>query len=83
MAVLSTLWFIVGFTLVFAPDVNGIIGDLSWFFFNNVPFSDSVSWAATIPGVNFAAYQMMFAVITPLLITGAFAERMKWSAFSF
>src|SRR6476646_3358105 len=81
MALLSTLCFIVGFTLVFAPDVNGIIGDLQWFFFNNVPYNDSVVWAPTIPGVNFAAYQMMFAVITPLLITGAFAERMKWNAF--
>ena len=81
MALLSTLWFIVGFTLVFAPDVNGIIGDLQWFFFNNVPYNDSVVWAPTIPGVNFATYQMMFAVITPLLITGAFAERMKWNAF--
>ncbi len=81
LALLSVLWFVIGFTLVFAPDVGGIIGDLSWFFYNNVPFSDSVVWAPTIPGVTFATYQMMFAVITPLLITGAFAERMKWSAF--
>lgn len=81
MAMLSVLWFVVGFTLVFAPDVSGIIGDLSWFFYDNVPFSDSVKWAPTIPGVTFATYQMMFAVITPLLITGAFAERMRWSAF--
>ena len=81
MALLSVLWFVVGFTLVFAPDVSGVIGDLSWFFYNNVPFSDSVKWAPTIPGVTFATYQMMFAVITPLLITGAFAERMRWSAF--
>ncbi|MDQ4074027.1 MAG: ammonium transporter [Thermoproteota archaeon] len=81
LALLSTMWFVIGFTLVFAPDVNGIIGDLSWVFFNNVPFSDSVKWAPTIPGVNFGTYQMMFAVITPLLITGAFAERMKWSGF--
>jgi Amt family ammonium transporter len=81
MALLSTLWFIVGYTLVFAPDVNGIIGELSNVFYNNVPYNDSVSLAPTIPGITFATYQMMFAVITPLLITGAFAERMKWSAF--
>jgi len=81
LALLSTMWFIIGFTLVFAPDVSGVIGDLSWIFYNNVPFSDSVTWAPTIPGVTFATYQMMFAVITPLLITGAFAERMRWSAF--
>ncbi len=81
LALLSTLWFIIGFSLVFAPDVSGVIGDLSWVFFDNVPFSDSVKWAPTIPGVTFATFQMMFAVITPLLITGAFAERMRWSGF--
>jgi Amt family ammonium transporter len=81
LALLSVLWFVIGFTLTFAPDVNGIIGNLSWIFYNNVPFSDSISYAPTIPGITYATYQMMFAVITPLLITGAFAERMKWSAF--
>src|SRR5215217_8874644 len=81
LALLSVLWFIVGFSLVFSPDISGIIGSLSWVFFDNVPFSDSVKWAPTIPGVTFGTYQMMFAVITPLLITGAFAERMKWSSF--
>src|ERR671918_2425725 len=54
---------------------------LYWIFFNGVPFNDSVDYAPTIPGVTFGSYQMMFAVITPLLITGAFAERMKWSSF--
>src|SRR5215216_134833 len=81
LALLSVLWFIVGFSLVFSPDISGIIGSLSWVFFDNVPFSDSVKWAPTIPGVTFGTYQMMFAVITPLLITGAFADRMRWSAF--
>jgi Amt family ammonium transporter len=81
MALLSTLWFIVGYTLTFGVDASGIIGDLSNVFYNNVPYTDSVSLAPTIPGITFATYQMMFAVITPLLITGAFAERMKWSAF--
>jgi Amt family ammonium transporter len=81
LALLSILWFLVGFSLTFAPDISGIIGNLSWVFYNNVPFSDSVSYAPTIPGITYATYQMMFAVITPLLITGAFAERMRWSAF--
>ena len=81
LAILSILWFIIGFTLVFAPSQGGIIGGLDWFFFNNVPMNDSVDYAPTIPGVTFASYQMMFAVITPLLITGAFAERLKWSSF--
>ena len=81
LALLSVLWFVVGFTLTFAPDIHGVIGNISWLFYNNVPFSDSISYAPTIPGITYATYQMMFAVITPLLITGAFAERMKWSAF--
>jgi Amt family ammonium transporter len=81
LAILSTLWFVLGFTLVFAPSQNGFIGGLDWLFYNNVPFNDSVDYAPTVPGVTFATFQMMFAVITPLLITGAFAERVKWSAF--
>jgi ammonium transporter, Amt family len=81
LAILSILWIIVGFTLVFAPSHGDIIGGLDWMIFNNVPFDKPLSYAPTIPGVSFATYQMMFAVITPLLITGAFAERMKFSSF--
>ncbi|MGC2482313.1 MAG: ammonium transporter [Nitrososphaeraceae archaeon] len=81
IAILSVLWFIVGFTLVFAPSQGGIIGGLNWIFFVDVPINDSLEYATTIPGVTFASFQMMFAVITPLLITGAFAERLKWSSF--
>lgn len=81
IAILSALWFIVGFTLVFAPSQGGIIGGLDWIFFEDVPVNDSLDYATTIPGVTFASFQMMFAVITPLLITGAFAERLKWSSF--
>ena len=46
-----------------------------------MPFKTSLGYAPTIPGVTFGTYEMMFAVITPLLITGAFAERLKWSSF--
>jgi Amt family ammonium transporter len=81
IAILSALWFVVGFTLVFAPSQGGIIGGLDWIFFEDVPVNDSLEYATTIPGVTFASFQMMFAVITPLLITGAFAERLKWSSF--
>jgi ammonium transporter, Amt family len=81
LAILSVLWFIIGFTLVYAPSSGGIIGGLDWTFFNSVPINKSLDYAPTIPGVTFATYQMMFAVITPLLITGAFAERLKGSAF--
>jgi ammonium transporter, Amt family len=81
IAILSTLWFILVFSLVFAPSQGGIIGGYHWLFFNDVPMNESLDYAPTIPGVSFASFQMMFAVITPLLITGAFAERMKWSSF--
>jgi ammonium transporter, Amt family len=80
LALLSILWIVIGFTLVFAPSNGGIIGSLDWMMFNNVPIDKSLNYAPTIPGVSYASYQMMFAVITPLLITGAFAERMKYSS---
>ena len=81
LIILSILWFIIGFTLVYAPSSWGIIGGLKWIFFNGVPTNTSIDYAPNIPGATFATYQMMFAVITPLLITGAFAERMRWDAF--
>jgi Amt family ammonium transporter len=81
LAILSALWFVLGFTLVFSPSQGGFIGGFDWLFFNNVPFNESLDYSPTTPGVTFATYQMMFAVITPLLITGAFAERVKWNAF--
>jgi ammonium transporter, Amt family len=81
LVILSTLWFVLGFTLVFSPSQGGFIGGFDWLFYNNVPFNESLDYSPTIPGVTFATYQMMFAVITPLLITGAFAERVKWNAF--
>jgi Amt family ammonium transporter len=81
LVILSTLWFVLGFTLVFAPSQGGWIGGLDWVFFNGVPFNEGLDYSPTIPGVLFGSYQMMFAVITPLLMTGAFAERLKWSSF--
>ena len=81
LAILSALWFILGFTLVFAPSQAGLIGGFDWVFFREVPVNNPLDYAPTIPGVTFASFQMMFAVITPLLITGAFAERLKWSSF--
>ena len=81
LAILSTLWFIVGFTLVFGPTQGGIIGGIDHLFYNGVKVHEGFGVNVTIPGVTFATYQMMFAVITPLLIAGAFAERIKYSAF--
>ncbi|MFZ0329394.1 MAG: hypothetical protein WBP64_01810 [Nitrososphaeraceae archaeon] len=78
LIILSILWFIIGFTLVYAPSSWGIIGGLKWAFYYGVPLNTSLDYAPSIPGVTFATYQMMFAVITPLLITGGFAGRLKW-----
>jgi ammonium transporter, Amt family len=82
LALMSVIWFVFGFSLTFGPDTSGLVGNLDWTFLKNVPFDDSLpQYAPDIPGVLFAKFQMMFAVITPLLLTGAIAERMKFSAF--
>ncbi|MFT4007226.1 MAG: ammonium transporter [Lacrimispora sp.] len=78
MGVGSILWVLVGFSLSFSGDVGGIIGDLKWVGLNFDTFADS-----TLPYPNtlaFAIFQMMFAIIAPALITGAIAERMKFSS---
>ena len=81
LGVLSVLWFILGFSMVYGTTLGGIIGSADFIFFNNVPLDEALPYAPTIPGITFASYVMMLAVVTPLLITGAVAERMKWSAF--
>ncbi|MGA7367983.1 MAG: ammonium transporter [Nitrososphaeraceae archaeon] len=82
LALMSVIWFVFGFSLTFGPDTAGLVGNLNWTFLKGVPFDDSLpQYAPDIPGVLFAKFQMMFAVITPLLLTGAIAERMKFSAF--
>jgi Amt family ammonium transporter len=81
LAILSALWLIMGFTMVYGTTQFGIIGGSDWVFFNGVPLEEAIPYAPTIPAITFASYVMMLAVVTPLLITGAVAERMKWSAF--
>jgi Amt family ammonium transporter len=81
VALLSVMWFVFGFSLTFGPDTAGLVGNLDWTFLKGVPFDSSLNYAPTIPGVLYAKFEMMFAVITPLLLTGAIAERMKFSAF--
>ena len=83
LALVSVVWVIVGFTLAFGPDVNGLglIGGLDFAFFNGVGLEPSAVYATTVPFVLFAGFQMMFAAITPALITGAFAERKRFGAF--
>lgn len=81
IAVVSLQWILIGYSLSFGPDISGIIGSLKWFGLNGVGMEPNADYAATIPHILFMAYQMMFAVITPALISGAVAERMKFSAF--
>ena len=79
MGLSSVLWVLCGYSLSFSGDLGGVIGNLKWFAFNGVgaeagPYSDN------IPNMGFALFQMMFAIITPSLITGAVAGRMKFKA---
>lgn len=80
LGVVSLIWVVYGYSLAFGPDIKGVIGNLDWLWLKRVglsagPYSDS------IPHLLFCAFQLMFAIITPALITGAFAERVKFSAF--
>ena len=80
LCLLSLQWILFGYSLSFAPG-NGFWGGLSWFGLNGVGSSPYAAYSATIPHQAFMVFQMMFAVITPALIIGAFAERMKFSSF--
>jgi Amt family ammonium transporter len=83
LAIVSVVWVLVGFSLAFGPDAtgNGLIGNLDYVGFFNVGLTPSTVYATTIPFVLFAAFQLMFAAITPALITGAFAERKRFASF--
>jgi Amt family ammonium transporter len=81
LCLVSVQWVVCGYSLSFGPDVKGIIGNLSWAGLKGVGMDPNPDYAATIPHQVFMMFQMMFAVITPALILGAFAERMKFSAF--
>jgi Amt family ammonium transporter len=74
-------WVVIGYTLSFGPDIKGFIGGLDWMGLKGVGQEPNADYAATIPHNVFMIYQCMFAVITPALILGAFAERMKFAAF--
>ena len=81
LCVISMQWVLFGYSLAFGPDFHGIIGNLSWAGLNHVGATPNPDYAATIPHSVFMTFQMMFAVITPALIIGAYAERVKFSAF--
>jgi Amt family ammonium transporter len=81
LGVISIQWVVVGYSLAFGPSVGGLIGDLSWVGLSGVGLDPNADYAATVPHQAFMIFQMMFAVITPALITGAVAERLKFSAY--
>jgi ammonium transporter, Amt family len=82
MAVISLLWVVIGFSLAFGDSIGGVIGDPRTFFmFKGVGGDTSAALAPTIPLLLFALFQLKFAIITPALITGAFAERVRFGAY--
>ena len=80
LAVVTVLWVLVGYSLAFGPDKAGLIGGLDFVGLHNVGAAPS-AYAPTIPATAWMVFQMMFAIITPALIAGAFAERMKFSGY--
>jgi len=74
-------WVLFGYSLAFGPDVKGVVGSLAWFGLKGVGLDPNPAYAPTVPHQAFMIFQAMFAIITPALILGAFAERMKFSTF--
>ncbi|MBA3014560.1 MAG: ammonium transporter [Proteobacteria bacterium] len=80
LGVVSLIWVFYGYSIAFGPDTNGLIGDFSMVGLKGVSLSPG-PYSETIPDLLFCAFQLMFAIITPALISGAIAERMKFSAY--
>ncbi len=80
MGLSVVLWVICGYSLAFGADHGGIIGGLEYLFLNGLDFSDVSPYAPTLSTMTYVAFQMMFAMITPSLITGAVAGRMRYKA---
>jgi ammonium transporter, Amt family len=81
MGIVTAIWFFGGFSLAFGQDVHGIIGTLQYAFLNGVGMDPSSTYGTTIPFITFFTYQQMFAIITPALITGAFADRVSFKSY--
>jgi len=81
MGLVTVIWVLWGYSLAFGPDIGGLIGSLAWFGLQGVDLNPNPTYVETIPHQAFMIFQAMFAIITPALITGAFAERMKFGAF--
>jgi len=81
LCLISVQWVLWGYSLAFGPDISGLIGGLDWAALRGVGQAPHETYAPTTPHLAFMVFQMMFAVITPALITGAFAERKRFKAF--
>ncbi|KUK41742.1 MAG: Ammonium transporter [Clostridia bacterium 62_21] len=81
ICLVSVQWVLIGYTLAFGPDHGHLVGDLSWLGLKDVGQTPNADYAATIPHLVFMVFQLMFAIITAALITGSFAERMRFPAF--
>ena len=81
LGVMTILWVLYGYSLSFGPDVGHVIGNLDWIGLKGVGLDPNPDYSATVPHQAFMIFQMMFAVITPALITGAIAERFKFSTY--
>ncbi len=80
LCLVTVLWVLIGYSLAFGPDTWGLIGGLDWVALNGVGLEPNATYGPTVPHQAFMVFQLMFAAITPALITGAFAERMKFGA---
>lgn len=81
LGIITLQWSFFGYSLAFGPDISHLIGSFDWIGLSGVGADPNIDYAATIPHLLFMVFQLMFAIITPALITGAFAERVKFPAF--
>lgn len=81
LGLVTVTWVLWGYSTAFGPDLGGVIGSLDWFGLSGVGLGTFEAYAGTIPHLGFMVFQLMFAIITPALITGTFAERIKFSTF--
>ncbi len=81
LGIVTVQWVLIGYSIAFGPDIGHLIGGLQWAGLQGVGLEPNPDYAATVPHQAFMIFQMMFAVITPALITGAFAERFKFSTY--
>ncbi|NIA22578.1 MAG: ammonium transporter [Proteobacteria bacterium] len=81
MGITTILWYLVGYSLCFSGGIGGVIGNLNHAFLKGISIHQALSANNNIPVLVFIAYQMMFAIITPALITGAFADRVRFPAY--